>query len=157
MNADAKKLTELSLQELMIEDGELQILKQRLGMEKQGLQSQLVDLNSRCATRLPQKEYQRLQSQRGQIVKQLNEKEQEIGEVNARRAELNTIISVRKKEGMRPSDIKQLVCLRDKWHGFSMDGGNHQKAREAAWKFSQELREILKHYFDSTALTESTV
>lgn len=46
---------------------------------------------------------------------------------------------------------QQLVTIRDRWHDFSMEATNPKPAREAAWKFSQELRTVLKIYFDRKA------
>jgi hypothetical protein len=42
------------------------------------------------------------------------------------------------------------VNIRDRWHEFSMEKSNTQSAREAAFKFSQELREILKRHFQKS-------
>lgn len=141
-----------SICELEVDDGEMLAIRRKLSAEKQALQGMLGELNAKCATRLPQKEYQKIQSQRGQIVKQLAEKENEIGELNAKRAELQTVLEVRKRQAGRfqPSDVKRLVEIRDRWHAFSMDKLNPRSARETAWKMSQELREFLKPYFDRT-------
>lgn len=142
-------IIEKSICELEIDDGELLTMKQRLSAEKQALQGQLGELNAKCATRMPQREYQRIQSARGQIVKQLAEKETEIGALNRQRAELQTVMQVRKRQAGKfvPSDVRLLVKIRDKWHAYSMDSNHHQKAREVAWKISQELREFLKPHF----------
>lgn len=146
---DGLSIVEKAICELEIDDGELLSMKQRLSAEKQALQGSLAELNAKCATRLPNKEYQRIQSARGQIVKQLADKETEIGALNRQRAELNTVMQVRKRQAGKfvPSDVKALVEIRDRWHSFSMDSDNHQKAREVAWKISQELREFLKPHF----------
>jgi chromosome segregation ATPase len=141
-----------SIEELEVDMGELSALKDKLSIEKQALQGQLAELNAKCAVRLPQQEFQRIQSARGQVVKQLAAKEGEIGEVNQRRAEIQTVLQVRKRQAhlFVPSDVRKLVEIRDKWHAFSMDSKNHQKAREVAWKVSQELREFLKPHFAPT-------
>lgn len=143
--------------ELEIDDCELLMMKQNLSAEKQALQGQVGELNAKCATRIPNNEYQRIQSQRGQVVKQIADKETEIGEINRRRAELNTVLQVRKRQAGKfvPSDVKQLVKIRDRWHAFSMDSDNHQKAREVAWKISQEIREFLKPHFHQIPIRPS--
>lgn len=150
---DGLSIVEKAICELEIDDGELLTMKQKLSAEKQALQGQLGELNAKCATRLPNKEYQRIQSARGQIVNQLAEKEIEICELNRQRAELQTVMQVRKRQAGKfvPSDVKLLTEIRDKWHAFSMDSDNHQKAREVAWKISQELREFLKPHFAPNA------
>lgn len=148
-SSDGLSIVAKSISELEIDDGELLIMKQRLTAEKQALQGQIGELNAKCATRIPNNEYQRIQSQRGQIVKQIADKETEIGELNRQRTELQTVLQVRKRQAgqFAPSDTKVLVAMRDRWHAFSMDSDNHQKAREVAWKVSQELRELLKTRF----------
>lgn len=150
---DGLSIVNKSIEELEVDDGELRTMRQRLSAEKQALQGQLGELNARCATRLPTKEYQKIQSARGQIVKQLAEKESELGAINSQRAEVLTVLEVRKRQAGKfvPSDVKKLVEIRDRWHAFSMDSDNHQKAREVAWKISQELRELLKPHFHPNA------
>lgn len=152
-STDGLSIVNKSIEQLEVDDGELRLIRQRLSAEKQALQGALGELNARCATRLPNKEYQKIQSARGQIVKQLAEKESELGEINSQRAELLTVLEVRKRQAGKfvPSDVKKLVEIRDRWHAFSMDSDNHQKAREAAWKISQELREFLKPHFAGNA------
>lgn len=148
--SSADRLVTKSISDLDIDDGELRVLKQRLSAEKHALQGELAQINSLCVPRLPQKEYQRLQSQRGKVVKQLQEKEIEISEVNSKRHELLTVLEIRKRQAQLfvPSDVRKLVDIRDKWHGFSMDNSNPKSARETAWKISQELREFLKPHFN---------
>jgi hypothetical protein len=140
-----------SVPELEIDDGEYRIARHRLSAEKQALQGQLSEINAKCSMRLKFSEYHKLQKARSELVKQLAEKEIEIGELNSRRAELSTVIEVRKHQEMGRHDIRQLVHIRDTWHAFSMDKANHQKAREAAWKFSQELGDVLKRFFSGGA------
>ncbi len=147
---DGLSIVNKSIAELEIDDGELRVMKQRLSAEKHALQGELAQINSQCVSRLPQKEYQRLQSRRGQIVKQLQEKEVEIGDLNSSRHEILTVLEVRKRQAQLfvPSDVRKLVEIRDRWHGFSMDKNNPKSARETAWKISQELREFLKPHFN---------
>lgn len=142
-------MADKSICELEVDDGELRAMKQRLSAEKHALQGQLAELNSKCATRLPTRDFQRIQSQRGDVVKQLADKEIEIGALNTQRHEVLTVLEVRKRQAghFAPTDVKKIVEIRDRWHDFSMDSENHQKAREVAWKFSQELREFLKPHF----------
>ena len=150
-SSDLLSIVEKSIPELEIDDGEYRAMKQKLSAEKHALQGQIAEINARCVTHLPQKEYQKLQNQRSQMVKQLQEKEVEIGELNARRTEVNTVLNVRKSQSMNRWDIRQLVEIRDRWHGFSMDKNNHKQARETAWKISQEIGDVLKRYFDANA------
>lgn len=139
----------MDLCELELADGEFRMMRQRLTAEKTALQSQLVEINARGKVHLPQHEYQKLQRARADVIKLLMEKESEIGAINDRRVELNTIKEVRKRQAgeLAPERVRKLVEMRDRWHGFSMDPINHQKAREVAWKFSQELRDFLKPVF----------
>jgi hypothetical protein len=141
-------LVSQSIPELQVDAGELQIVRHRLVAEKRALEAQLAEVNAKCERRLPQQEYQKLRQQRAQIIRQMTEKEAEIADLNSRRAEVNTVLNVRTQKAFTVPEIRQLVEIRDRWHGFSMDAGNHQKAREAAWQFSQELRALLKTHFD---------
>ena len=144
-------IIEKSIEELELDNGELLILKQRLLAEKQALQGQLSELNAKCSMRLPSSEYHKIQSARGQVVKQLTGKESEIGALNAQRAELQAVMDVRKRQAKKfaPSDVRQLVEIRDRWHAFSMNPDNNKNARDVAWKISQELRAFLKPHFNS--------
>lgn len=117
-----------SLPELTIDDAEFRIMRQRMTAEKKALEAQLAEINARCSTHLPQKEYHKQQSQRGQ---------------------LSTVISVRTQRAFTVPQIRQLVEMRDRWHDFSMDAKRHQKERETWWHCSQELRDILKRHFDA--------
>jgi len=143
-------IVDKSVCELEIDLGEYRMMKDRLSAEKAGLQCQLADLKARCSIRLPQEKYHKIQVERAGVLKLLAEKEAEISELNQKAAELNTVKEVRKRQAgeILPSDMRRLVEIRDKWHGFSMDSDNHQKGREAAWKFSQELREVLAQIFN---------
>ena len=137
------------MEELMIDEGEAWALRQKLVADKMALQTQLGELNAKCSVILPKPEYHKIQSQRAVIVKQLGEKERELAELKIRRVALNVKKDIeRVNKGMPVSRVRDLVELRDRWHGFSMEPKNHQKAREAAWKFSQELGQILKLHFD---------
>ncbi len=155
--ATEPSIVEKSIAELEIDDGELRTMRERLVAEKTALQSELAELNSKCATRIDNYKYQTIQNRRAQVVKQVNDKEAELAELNARRTELNTVMQVRKRQAHRfvPSDVRQIVAIRDKWHAFSMDASNHQKAREIAWKVSQELREFLKPHFRNEVPADS--
>lgn len=137
-----------SLQDLKIDDAEFAVLKGRLSAEKKSLEGQLAELNAQASVKLLSPDYHRNRSIRGTIVKQLMEKECEIAEVNSRRREVNTVIDVRKHQQLSPSGIRHLVEIRDRWHDFSMNPDNHKKARDTAWKISQELRTVLKSFFD---------
>lgn len=132
--------------ELAIDAAELDIERQRVCAEKHACQAQLAELNAKCAVHLPGSEFKKIQQQRSEIIKLLSEKERELAELNSRRAEIRATLEV-KKNLVTPPFVKQIVAIRDQWHAFSMDAKNHQKAREAAWKVSQELRELLRAYF----------
>lgn len=144
-----KPLTEQSIEELDISVGEVRTLRQRVSAEKQALQGMIGQINARCAVRLPQKEYQQLQRERATVVGQIAEKESELGALNAQMSEIQTVLEVRKRQAkqIQPREVSALVELRDRWHDYSMDAKNHQKAREVAWKVSQELRALLKPIF----------
>jgi len=145
-------LAEKSVAELEIDDGEFRVLKQRLIAEKQALQADLSAIKERCLVRLPLAEYQKLQRQRSRLVQQLMAKERELSELNAKRAELETVKQFRKESSITVSKMRELVGIRDHWHGFSMDEKNAPMARRLAWKFSQQLREFLKPYFSDGLL-----
>ncbi len=151
---DVKELSvvEKSLVELEIDDAELRDQKHKVSQEKQALQGTLAELNAKCAVRLPGNEFLRIQRHRGQLVRQLADKEGELGAINRQRSELQTVMQVRRRQAgeFLPKDVRLLVAIRDRWHGFSMDSKNHQKARETAWKFSQELRDFLKPHFQES-------
>lgn len=139
-----------TLQELELDRGELVVTRTRLCAEKTALQSQVAELNSKCATRLNQSLFASIQRRRSELVSRVNEKEQEIQEINAQiQITQSAADAKRHTVEVKRFEVRQLVHLRDQWHEFSMDPKNHQKAREAAWKFSQELREILKRHFES--------
>jgi uncharacterized protein YdaU (DUF1376 family) len=152
-STDGLSIVKKTINELEIDAAEYCMMRKRLTAEKAALQSQLAEIKAACTTRLPQQKYHSLQKQRAQLVRQLMEKEQEIATLNETRVELNAVTQVRKRQaGMfSVGETRELVEIRDKWHGFSMDAANHQKAREVAWKISQELREVLKRHFDASA------
>lgn len=155
METNSHESTQKTIPELEIDAAELDVLRAQLCMEKQGLQGQLAEINATLKSAvLPTKEYHRLMSIRGGVVKQLTELDQRIAAVKVRRMEVLVVRDVRKHEVVGVGDIKRLVELRDRWHDFSMDKANPQRAREVAWKFSQELREILKRYFNGGAQSQ---
>lgn len=147
--ADDKPLVEKSIAELELDDGELRVEKQRLSAMKQSLQGEAARLNAKCATRIATAEYHKIQRERSEVVRQITGIEADISGVNARRTEVLAVLEVRKRQsGMfAPTDVRRLVEMRDRWHAASMDTETHQKAREMAWKNSQELRDFLKPYF----------
>lgn len=138
-----------TLQELELDRGELSVLRARICAEKTALQSELAELNSKCARRLEQSVFASIQRRRSEIVASVNEKENEIQSVNAQIQVAQQAVNVKRKSvELERFEVRQLVEIRDRWHGFSMDPSNHQKARECAWKFSQELRDVLKRHFE---------
>lgn len=148
---EEQPLTAKTIEELEIEDGELLLLKEKLTTEKRCLQAEIVGINNKCTRTLPREEFNRLTRLKGDIVRQLITKDNEIAEVNTRRIALNTFKQVRKQQaGWFPSPaIRQLVEMRDRLHAISMDKKRHQKAREIAWEISQELKELLKPHFEN--------
>jgi hypothetical protein len=138
-------LIEKSKDELEIDRAELAVLRQRFVQEKMAIQSLLADVNVRCKIRLPQGEYIRLQKQRCDLTKSMNEKESNISQLNSRLRELQAVIDFKRRNLV---DIKKLIAIRDEWHDFSMDKKNDPVKRRVAWIFSQQLRELLKPYFD---------
>lgn len=152
-NQPMSNTAEKSLEELQIDDGELLMQKHKLSQEKQAIQGELAGINARTKHKLPNKEFFKLKALRSNLAVQLSEKEREIGAINHARAELNTIINVRKRQaGMFPPyQVRQLVEMRDKYHEMSMDPKKHKEARNTAWNISQELRAFLKPFFTYTA------
>jgi hypothetical protein len=116
-------LVDLSIEELEVVNGELLSHKQRLSAEKQALQGQLGVLKAKCTIRLSPLEYHKVQTERGQVVNQLSEKEVEIGNLNIQLREVMTVLEVRKRQSGKipPKEVKELVGIRDRWHDFSMD------------------------------------
>lgn len=149
MNTDTKPLVEQTLPELLLGEGEYRAVRQRLVQEKLAIQQHLSEVNGKLSVKLPHAEFQKLNNQRRVLIQSLLDKEKEISAFNAERAEIETVMEVRKRQQFGITQIKALVTIRDNWHEFSMDPANHQKAREVAFKVSQELRALLKPYFDS--------
>ena len=132
---------------LVMDRAELKQVRQSYVSEKLAIVEKLGAINARCKGRLPNAEFHRLQSQRGQLVKDMARVEAKLAEINAGSAAINATIDVRTQPALNHSDIKKLVEIRDRWHDYSMNKLNHQKAREVAWKLSQELKDFLRPYF----------
>lgn len=143
------------LADLELTRSELQQVRQSYVAEKLALVEKLGAINARCKTRLPNDEFHRLQSKRGQLVKEMARVEKKLAEMNAGAVSIQATIDIRKRTALAVSDVRHLVAIRDRWHDYSMDKANHQKAREVAWKVSQELKAFLKHYFDPSANNDS--
>lgn len=150
-----QSITQKSVIELELDDGELLTLRERLVTEKAALQSQLTGFKAQLAGRLPNVKYQGLMRQRAAVVQQLMEKEREIGELNEQRKVLGSVKEFRKSQEstLKVADIRSLVALRDGWHEFSMDDAHAPVERRLAFKFSQELRAFLKPYFAKTEVS----
>lgn len=134
-----------TLPELLIDQGEFLLEKRRLVAEKMALTIELQELNIRLQRTMPLPEYTKVKSLRSRIVLQIQHKDSELNKTKERQNELAAIIGVRKlqnKEGEQNWGL--LRQIRDKWHSFSMDDKNHQKAREVAWKVSQEITVLIK-------------
>lgn len=138
---------DIEIKERILDEAELLASKDRLVAEKFGLQTQLAEINAECAVRLPNAKFYRLQQRRQALVREMSEKEKELAGIRANLRVAQASTEITKRHAFGGSHVRQLVQLRDKWHEFSMDSENGQKSREAAWKFSQELRSILKSYF----------
>lgn len=133
--------------ELEIDRGELTIAVKRACMEKTALQGQLSEINAALKVTLPMAEYQKLNSKRGNVIRQISDKEAEVFELKAKAVEIHAAIEITKQQRMSHWNVRQIVIIRDKWHAFSMDSAQHYKAREAAWAFSQELKGALAEHF----------
>lgn len=150
---EAKPLIEKTVAELLLDQNELAAIRHRYAQEKMALQGQLIGVNAALKTKdkLREKaEFHRLNRHRTNILNSLSAKENEITLINQRRAEVQAVIDVRKQQQFGIKQIKELIAVRDRWHEFSMEKANHQKAREVAFKVSQELRDLLKPYFEGT-------
>lgn len=147
------ELTKKTVAELEIDRGELLIARQRIVAELGALESQLAEFAARCATKLPAPQYHKIQQQRAEVVRLKNEKVAELGSLKSAVQEIQTVIEVRKAQagGLTSGEVKQLVAIRDEMHEFSMDASNAKSARDAAWKFCQQLRTVLKIHFDRTS------
>jgi hypothetical protein len=148
---EEKPLIEKTVAELILDQNELAAIRHRYAQEKMALQGQLISVNAEIKTKCKQTqkaEFHRLNKHRSNILRSLSEKENDITLINQHRAEVQAVIDVRKQQQFGIKQIKELIAVRDRWHEFSMEKANHQKAREVAFKVSQELRELLKPYFE---------
>ncbi len=139
----------MKIEELKMDKAEMEIARQRLVQEKTALQSELAEINAQCRVTLPMPKFQKLQSQRGQIIRQVNEKECEISQINIQLRQVNTVVSVKtERKEISKTVIKSFVQMRDKYHEFSMNPDNTQEARRIFWAVSQEIRGILNPYWE---------
>ena len=135
--------------ELEVDIAELRTVRTRDAAEMKAIQAQLAALNAQLKTTQPQARYHKLMNQRAQLVRALHEFELSVQGLNQQITELNTVREHRWKQEnhLTLEDVKLLIGIRDRWHEFSMDDTQHAKARQAAFKFSQELRTVLKKHF----------
>lgn len=150
---EEKPLLEKTVAELLLDQNELGAIRHRYAQEKMALQGQLIEVNAALKTKDKLRDkagFHRLNQHRTNILKSLSEKENDITLINQRRTEIQAVIDVRKQQQFGIKQIRELIDVRDRWHEFSMEKSNHQKAREVAFKVSQELRTLLKPYFEGT-------
>lgn len=140
-----------STPDLIVDHGEIQLARQGLIHEMKALEGELAVINARCEVTLPRQEYHKAQRERARLVGMITEKARELSVVKSQAQVVHAKILLQKTQCESPSIIRQITEIRDRWHEFSMDPANPQKARETAWKFTQELRVVLKAYFDSKA------
>lgn len=135
--------------ELEIEESELSLLRTKLANEKFAIQSELADINAKCSTRIDNQLFRKYQTQRAAILRQLQDKERELGDVKAQTRLINTRKEVAKAEtkAFAPDEMRMLIEIRDKWNGISLDDHWHNERRKAAWEFVKELNTILKPKF----------
>lgn len=147
--SEQKKLVDMTVAELGIYDGELRVMRDRLIQEKTAIQAQLADLNLAMKETLPKPVLHSKNQQRRDLVALLMTNEQAVSGINARRAELQTVLEFKKASSFGHRQIRELIGIRDRWHEVSMDANTAPAVRRAAFKFSQELRVVLKPYFDT--------
>lgn len=135
--------------ELEVDIAELHNVRTRDTAEMKAIQAQLAELNAQLKTTQPQARYHKLMNQRAQMIRALHELELSVQGLNQKLKELNTVRAYRWKQEnhLTVEDVKLLIGIRDRWHEFSMDDTQHAKARQAAFKFSQELRAVLRKHF----------
>lgn len=123
--------------------------KRRLVAEKFALQSQLVECNAELKITHPIAKYNAFCRQRVELIKMINERERDLSIVNQRLSESSAVINKgAHSKNLSKHIIRQFVQIRDKWHNYSMEDANNPMARRTAWAVSQEIREVLKAYFD---------
>ena len=128
---------------------ELQAERAELTATKASHQGQLAEINGELSGTLPMNKYVALKKQRAVLVAELNQTEMKLGQNKRAITACHAEREIAENKEFGRWRIRQLVAIRDQWHGFSMNPENPKPARQAAWKFSQELREILKSYFDN--------
>ncbi len=134
----------MKIEQVKMDKADLEIARQRFVQEKTALQSELAEINSSCRVTLPMKEFQKIQSRRGQIVRQVNDIEAEISNLNIQLKQVNTVVSIKtQKNELRINMVREIVKLRDEYHAKSMDDGHSPELRRTFWKFSQEIKYIL--------------
>lgn len=145
MNVVAQK----TIAEIEIDIAELHLARHRLIEEKAGLQAQLSEIKAIVAVLMPKPEFAKVMRRRADIISRMSLKDREISAMKSQITAMEATKSVRKSQEKEFSNgsVTEVRLIRDKWHDFSMDSTNHQKAREVAWKMSQEINVVLKKYF----------
>lgn len=139
----------MKIEEIKMDVADLKSAKNRLVQEKMALQSETAEINAKCRVTLPMREFQKLQSHRGQLVGQINNIEIEISKLNSQITEANTVVSVKTgTKDIQRNTINGFVELRDSYHEKSMNPDHSPELRRTFWKFSQEIRGILNPYWE---------
>lgn len=110
------------------------------------LQTELASINGRCKTRLPNHEFQKLQSRRSEVIDTKQRLEMQAGEIQSEIARISI-------EKMKPSAappkadsdvVSQLVAMRDYYQNFSADATRVSSTRIMAAEFVGKLNPIIR-------------
>lgn len=110
--------------------------KTRLVAEKAALQAQLADVNAKCAVRLSSAVFGKVQKERAELVRRLQEKEMELAQckLNHPPPEYHAPRGV----------VRELSDIRDRFSEFASDEDYHQAYRLAASHVVRDLNGVLK-------------
>ena len=145
-------LIEKTPSELVIEQAEVAAQIKFLAGKQKEIQFQLSEVNNLMkGKKLPHEQYHKLMAHRKNLCGSRARIEKDFTELRQKSSAVHAVMEVKKRDAIDPKTMHRIVGIRDSWHEFSMDKANHQKAREVAFKVSQELRELLKPYFEANA------
>lgn len=141
-------LIEKTPSELVVEQAEVAAQIKFLAGKQKEIQSQLSVVNNLMkGKKLPHEQYHKLMAHRKNLCGTLARIEKDFAELRQKSSAVHAVMEVKKRAAIDPKTMHQIVGIRDKWHEFSMDKANHQKARETAFQISQELRELVRPCF----------